>query len=83
LKLLVRFEVTTGQFQALERGAARDSERTLVRRLPAVSPGTLHLADLGFFDYDELAQITQQGARGSAACRRCWTKNPTTVPSRV
>jgi hypothetical protein len=61
LKLLVRFEVTTGQFQALERGAARDSERTLVRRLPAVSPGTLHLADLGFFDYDELAQITQQG----------------------
>jgi Transposase DDE domain len=61
LKLLVRFEVTTGQFQAMERGAARDSERTLVQRLPAVSPGTLHLADLGFFDYDELAKITQQG----------------------
>src|SRR5271166_4820005 len=61
LKLLVRFEVTTGQFQALQRGAARDSERTLVQRLPAVSPGTLHLADLGFFDYDELAKITQQG----------------------
>ena len=61
LKLLVRFEVTTGQFQALQRGAARDSDRTLVQRLPAVSPGTLHLADLGFFDYDELAQITQQG----------------------
>ena len=61
LKRLVRFEVTTGQFQALERGAARESERTLVRRWPAVSPGTLHLADLGFFDYDELAQITQQG----------------------
>ena len=61
LKLLVRFEVTTGQFQAMERGAARDSERTLVQRLPAVSPGSLHLADLGFFDFDELAQITQQG----------------------
>jgi Transposase DDE domain len=61
LKLLVRFEVTTGQFQAMERGAARDSERTLVKRLPAVSPGSLHLADLGFFDYDELAKITQQG----------------------
>jgi hypothetical protein len=61
LKLLVRFEVTTGQFQAMERGAARDSERTLVQRLPAVSPGTLHLADLGFFDYDELAKITRQG----------------------
>jgi len=61
LKLLVRFEVTTGQFQAMERGAARDSERTLVKRLPAVSPGSLHLADLGFFDYDELAQITRQG----------------------
>jgi hypothetical protein len=62
LKLLVRFEVTTGQFQALERGAARDSERTLVRRLPALPPGSLHLADLGFFDFDELAKITQQGS---------------------
>jgi hypothetical protein len=62
LKLLVRFEVTTGQFQAMERGAARDSERTLVKRLPAVSRGSLHLADLGFFDYNELAKITQQGA---------------------
>jgi hypothetical protein len=61
LKLLVRFEVTTGQFQAMERGAARDSERTLVKRLPAVSPRSLHLADLGFFDFDELAKITQQG----------------------
>jgi hypothetical protein len=60
LKLLVRFEVSTGQFQAIERGAARDSERTLVQRLPAIAPGSLHLADLGFFDYDELSQITQQ-----------------------
>jgi hypothetical protein len=60
LKLLVRFEVTTGQFQAIQRGAARDAERTLVKRLPAVSAGSLHLADLGFFDYDELSQITQQ-----------------------
>ena len=42
-------------------GAVRDSERTLVIRLPAVSPGTLHLADLGFLDLDELAKITRQG----------------------
>ena len=40
----------------------RDSERILVsKRLPAQFRGSLHLADLGFFDYDELAKITQQG----------------------
>jgi hypothetical protein len=61
LKLLVRFDVTSGQFQALEAGAARDSERTLVKRLPPVSPGSLRLADLGFFDLVELAKLTQQG----------------------
>ncbi len=62
MKLLVRFEVTSGQFQALERGAGRDSERTLVKRLPSLSAGSLHLADLGFFDLEELAEITRQGA---------------------
>ncbi|HEX4620537.1 MAG TPA: IS4 family transposase [Myxococcaceae bacterium] len=61
LKLLVRFEVTTGQFQALERGAARDSERALAKRLPPLSPGSLRLADLGFFDLDELAGMTRRG----------------------
>ncbi len=50
LKLLVRFEVTSGQFQALERSAARDSERTLSQLLPPLPQGSLHLADLGFFD---------------------------------
>ena len=44
LKLLVRFEVTTGQFQAMERGAARDSEahagQALARRVPGeLAPG--------------------------------------------
>ncbi len=41
LKLLVRFEATTGQFQAMERGAARDSERTLVQRSARGIPGQL------------------------------------------
>jgi hypothetical protein len=61
LKLLVRYEVTTGRFQAMERGAARDSERALVKRLPPLPPGSLRLADLGFFDLDELAGMTRQG----------------------
>src|SRR5262249_11156079 len=52
LKFLVRFEVTSGEFQALERGAARDSEHALSRRLPPLPRGSLHLADLGFFDLD-------------------------------
>jgi hypothetical protein len=62
LKLLIRFEVTSGQFQALERGAARASEHTLAKQLPSVAPGSLHLADLGFFDLRELAKLSQQGA---------------------
>ena len=55
LKLLVRFEVTSGQFEALELSAARDSERTLSQLLPPLPRGSLHLADLGFFDLDSLA----------------------------
>ena len=61
LKLLVRFEVTAGQFQALEVGAARDSEHMLAKLLPPLSPETLHLADLGFFDLNELAKLSRQG----------------------
>ena len=61
MKLLVRFEVTTGQFQAMERARRGIRSALWSKRLPAVSPGSLHLADLGFFDYDELAKITQQG----------------------
>jgi hypothetical protein len=61
IKLLIRFEVTSGQFQALQAGAARDSERTLAKLLPPVSQGSLHLADLGFFDLDELARRSRQG----------------------
>jgi Transposase DDE domain len=61
IKLLIRFEVTSGQFQALQAGAARDSERTLSKPLPPLSQGSLHLADLGFFDLDELARRSRQG----------------------
>lgn len=61
LKLLLRWDVTSGQFQALESAAARESERTLAKRLPAMSPGDLHLADLGFFDLGELAELSRQG----------------------
>ncbi len=61
LKLLVRFEVTSGQFEALELSAARNSERTLSQLLPPLPRGSLHLADLGFFDLDCLAELTRQG----------------------
>jgi hypothetical protein len=61
LKALLRFEATSGQFQALEFGAARDSERTMSKSLPPVPAGSLHLVDLGFFDLDELAHLSQKG----------------------
>src|SRR5271157_255542 len=61
LKLLVRFEVTAGQFQALEVGAARDSEHTLAKSLRPLPSGSLHLADLGFFELNELAKLSRQG----------------------
>ena len=46
LKLLVRFEVTSGQFQALEAGAVRDSEHTLAKPLPPLLLGSLHRPEL-------------------------------------
>jgi hypothetical protein len=46
LKLLVRFEVTSGQFQALEAGAARDSEHTLAKPLPPLPLGSLYWPEL-------------------------------------
>jgi hypothetical protein len=61
MKLLIRFEVTSGQFQALRVGAARDSEHKLAKSLPQSPPGSLHLADLGFFDLNELAKRSRQG----------------------
>ena len=82
LKLLVRYEVTTGHFQAIERGAARDSERGAGQAIAPVGPGELRLADLGFFDLDELAGMTRRGSRGSAACRRCWTRRPMMAATR-
>jgi hypothetical protein len=61
LKVLVRFEATSGQFQALELSAARDSERTMSKTLPPLPAGSLHLADLGIFDLDELARLSRKG----------------------
>jgi Transposase DDE domain len=60
LKLLVGFEVTAGQFQALEVGAARDSEHTLAKLLRPLPSASLHLADLGFFELNELAKLSRQ-----------------------
>jgi hypothetical protein len=61
LKLLVRFEVISGEVQVPEIGSARDSERTLSKPLSPLPPGSLHLADLGFFDLDELSKLSRQG----------------------
>jgi hypothetical protein len=61
LKVLVRYEVGSGQFEALELSAARNSERTLSKALPPLPRRSLHLADLGFFDLHELAQLTEEG----------------------
>src|SRR4029077_18917311 len=43
IKLLIRVEAPSGQFQALQAGAARASERTLSKPLPPLSQGSLHL----------------------------------------
>ena len=57
-KVLLRIDLETGQATDVHLGAARTPDIRLLRQLPALPPGALHIADLGFFDADYLAGLT-------------------------
>lgn len=61
LKLLARLEVITGAVQLLDPRPARTSDRTLSSSLPPLPPGSLRLADLGFFNLQRLSRDSEQG----------------------
>lgn len=61
LKVMARLEVITGSVELVEPMPARTSDRTLGKALPPLPPGSLRLADLGFFDLQRMSQDTEQG----------------------
>jgi len=61
LKLMARLEVITGSVELLEPMPARTSDRTSGQSLSPLPPGSLRLADLGFFDLQRMSRDTEQG----------------------
>lgn len=77
LKALLRIEVTTGQLGGgLVWDRQRENDLNLSRRIGDVPPGSLYLADLGFWDTERLNHFTKQGVSwisrvpaGTTMCR--------------
>ena len=61
LKVIVQLEAITGRVRLCAPVPASTSDRALHASLPAVPPGGLRLADLGFFDLRRMAQDTVRG----------------------
>jgi hypothetical protein len=61
LKVLARLEAITGRLELSAPAAAVASDRTLHATLPPLPPGSLRLADLGFFDLERMAADTASG----------------------
>lgn len=59
-KILLRLRVDTGAAAELLVEAATAPDIQLIRRLPALPEGALSIADLGFFDTQYLARLTDQ-----------------------
>ncbi len=61
LKVLARLEAIAGRLEFSEPAPARASDRTRHAALPPLPPGSLRLADLGFFDLGRMAEDTAAG----------------------
>lgn len=61
LKVLARLEAIAGRLEIAEPEPAKASDRTLHATLPPLPPGSLRLADLGFFDLERMAADTAAG----------------------
>jgi hypothetical protein len=61
LKVMTRLEAIAGRLEFSQPAPAVASDRTAHATLPPLPPGSLRLADLGFFDLQRMAQDTAAG----------------------
>jgi hypothetical protein len=61
LKVLTRLEAIAGRRELTEPSPAKASDRAVHAALPPLPPGSLRLADLGFFDLARMAADTAGG----------------------
>ena len=71
-KILLRWRLDTSRCDELLTDAATTSDLRLQQRLPALPAGALSIADLGFYDAEDLGQLSARGVH--------WlTRLPTTI----
>jgi hypothetical protein len=61
LKVLTRFEVLSGQLRHLSFHAARTADQKTITDAPELPKGCLHMADLGFTDFERLQGYGDKG----------------------
>lgn len=61
LKLNVCWDLVTGQLKTLELSAGTQHDGKSLAFQQAIIPGSLRIADLGYFNLDDLERIDQQG----------------------
>jgi hypothetical protein len=61
MKILARWEIQQGRIHHLGFHPGRASDHTALEQAPALVEGCLHLADLGFADFDRLQAEAEQG----------------------
>jgi hypothetical protein len=71
-KILLRWRLDTSRSAELLSDAATTPDLHLLKRLPELPPGALHIADLGFYDAEYLRALRERGVH--------WlTRLPTTI----
>lgn len=61
VKILLRLRLDSSEAAELLLDAARTPDIHMLRRLAHLPPGALHIGDLGFFDSEYFADLTQRG----------------------
>ena len=61
VKILLRLQLDSGQAAELLLAAARTPDIHMLRQLANLPAGALHIGDLGFFDGEYFADLTQRG----------------------
>ena len=61
LKLHLRFDILTGGFEHFQLTDGITADSTAEKQFDPLPPGSLRLADLGYFSLDELEKLTENG----------------------